>query len=672
MSGGAGSGWRRVRRWGPLVLLAAGLAAYSGSLSGPFVFDDGPAIEQNLTIRRLASSLAPPAGALPVSGRPLLNLSFALNYAAGGLGVGSYHAVNLAIHLLAGLALFGLVRRTLAGPDDEEAGMVALGAALLWLLHPLQTEAVTYVSQRAESLMGLLYLFTLYAWARGAREEKRAWLGAAVAACAAGMLTKEVMASAPVFALLYDRTFVAGSFAAAWRRRRGAYLALASTWLLLALSVALGGADRGGTSALAFQRPWTSYWLTQPEAVVHYLRLALLPHPLVLYYQPVWATARQALPYAAAVLALGGAAAWALWRRPAAGFLGAWFFAGLAPTSLVPNDMQTIAEHRMYLPLAAVAVGAALALSALAGRRRAPALCGILALALGAGTARRNAAYASKVALWSDTVAKRPENSYAHNNLGEALFERGDLAGALAQYREAERLRPGAGSIYAILNRGITLEAMGRLPEAMAAYREGAAAEPTWAGPHLRLGDALNRAGRLAEAEAEYRAALRLRPGDPQAEYGLGNLRLRAGDPAAAAACFQAAVRGRPGYAEAWDDLGTALAASGRLPEAISAYRRAIELKPGYPEARYSLGNVYYQMNRIPDALACYEEALRRGPGTPEARYHYGVLLAQAGRLDEAEKQLQEALRLKPGSPEIEAGLRQLRAMPPAAGRPRP
>ncbi|HEX3729037.1 MAG TPA: tetratricopeptide repeat protein, partial [Opitutaceae bacterium] len=572
---GRSNDWRRVRRWGPLLLLGAGLAAYAGSFSGPFVFDDRPAIEENATILHFGSALTPPAGALPVSGRPVLNLSFALNYAIGGLNVGSYHALNLLIHLLAGLALFGLVRRTLAG-SEEEAGLVALGAALLWLLHPLQTEAVTYVSQRAESLMGLLYLLTLYAWARGAREEKAGWLAIAVTACALGMLTKEVMASAPVLALLYDRAFVAGSFAAAWRRRRGPYLALAGTWLLLAVSVVLGGPNRGGTSGLAFQHSWSTYWLTQPGAIVHYLRLAVFPHPLVLYYEPVWATARQALPCALVVLALAAAAAWALWRRPAAGFLGAWFFAGLAPTSLVPNDIQTVAEHRMYLPLAALAVSAAAAIFAVAGRRPGLVACGALALVLGLGTARRNATYGSKVTLWSDTVAKRPGNSYAHNNLGEALNEQGEFTAALDQYREAERLRPGAGSIYAIINRGMTLETLGRMPEAIAAYQEGLRCEPGWAGLHARLGDACNKTGRLAEAETEYRAALRLRPGDAQAEYGLGTLRLRAGDAAEAAVCFQAAVQAKPDHAEAWNDLGTALAAGGHYPEAIAAFQQAI------------------------------------------------------------------------------------------------
>ena len=152
--------------------------------------------------------------------------------------------MNLAIHLLAALALFGIVRRTLELPavarrfGERGATPVAFCIALLWVVHPLLTEAVTYLSQRAESLMGLFFLLTLYCFLRAAVSQRPgAWRVGAVAACALGMGCKQVMAAAPLVALLYDRCFLAGSFREALRRRRGLYLALAATWLLLAVSV---------------------------------------------------------------------------------------------------------------------------------------------------------------------------------------------------------------------------------------------------------------------------------------------------------------------------------------------------------------------------------------------------------------------------------------------------
>lgn len=219
-----------------LLLLAVGIA-YSGSLQGPFVFDDVPAIVQNPTLRSardLAGLLAPPGDqAGTVGGRPVLNASFALNFASGGIRPVGYHAVNIGIHAAATLLLFGVIRRTLARrarvraseglgepPDSRRSLMLAFFSALLWAVHPLQTESVTYVVQRAESLMGLLYLLTLYSFVRFADRppgRARGWALISVSACLLGMATKETMVSAPLVVFLYDRTFVSGSF-----RRRGA------------------------------------------------------------------------------------------------------------------------------------------------------------------------------------------------------------------------------------------------------------------------------------------------------------------------------------------------------------------------------------------------------------------------------------------------------------------
>src|SRR5579871_3226550 len=155
-----------------LALAALTVLAYANSFSALYLFDDGGAILENPTIRQFSTALAPIPNGTPVSGRPLVNLTFALNYAAGGLAVEGYHAVNLAIHVLAVLALFGTVRRTLQlptfAPPWRQASLEIAGVtALLWAVHPLQTESVTYLSQRAEELMGLCYLTTLYAFVRG-------------------------------------------------------------------------------------------------------------------------------------------------------------------------------------------------------------------------------------------------------------------------------------------------------------------------------------------------------------------------------------------------------------------------------------------------------------------------------------------------------------------------
>ena len=346
-----------------LVIVAAGLAAYCNSFDGPFIFDDVPSILHNPTIRQLwpiGPALRPPGGGRAVQGRPVVNLSLAVNWAIGQDKVQGYHVLNLAIHLAAGLALFGVVRRTLRQPRlsgrfAQAATGIALAAALLWTVHPLQTESVTYIVQRAESIMALFYLLTLYCVIRGAGSARPiAWYVLSVLVCLLGMASKEVMATAPLVVLLYDRTFLSGTFQGALRRRWPLYVALTCTWGLLAYLVA-GSTDRGGSAGFGLSMTVWQYALTQLGVITHYLGLAFWPAGLVFDYGwPIASSVGQILPGAIVISLLLAGTIWALIRYPAAGFLGACFFLILAPTSSFVPVTDAAFEHRMYLPLAAV------------------------------------------------------------------------------------------------------------------------------------------------------------------------------------------------------------------------------------------------------------------------------------------------------------------------------
>ena len=231
---------------------------------------------ENPTIRQLwppGPVLFPTLPGSTVEGRPLLNLSFALNYAAGGLDPLGYHLVNLALHLAAGLALFGIVRRTLLLPAMREcaggaATRLALAAAVLWVVHPLQTESVTNIVQRAESLMGVFYLFTLYCAIRGfTGGSPYTWKLAAIVVCLTGMAAKEVMATAPLAILLYDAAFLSGSVRAAFAGRRKFYQALMATWGLLAL-LALSAGSHGRTVGFGLGVSALDYAQTQCVAIL--------------------------------------------------------------------------------------------------------------------------------------------------------------------------------------------------------------------------------------------------------------------------------------------------------------------------------------------------------------------------------------------------------------------
>ncbi len=566
-------------------------AAYAASLTNGFVFDDGAAIVRNETIRSLAdwrAVLSPPLKATGATGRPGVNLTLAVNYALGGLDPRGYHLANLCIHLLAALVLLGLVRRTLLRTGPAGAALpVAAGTAALWALHPLVTESVTFVIQRSESLAGLCYLLTLYAFVRAADATGAAatrWRLAMVGACLVGVFAKEIMVTAPVIVWLYDRTFVSGSFRDAWRHHGRWHLALAATWLPLAWLV-WHGSERGGSVGFGLGVSSWDYALTQCRAIVHYLRLAAWPHPLVADYGTAVETRWLAvLPQALGLAALAAATALALWRRPVAGFAGAWFLLILAPSSsVVPLATQTMAEHRMYLPLIAVVAAAVVGLHRWAGPR---IFAGLFALAFAFGwlTARRNADYRDELTLWRATVAACPGNPRAHNELGIALEAAGRNTEAVEQFEAARRLNPDDADV------------------------------------HYNLGTLLANLGRDAEATRELETALRLSPGMADAQVNLGNLALRAGRPAGALARFQAALRLKPDLVAAEMGVGNACLQLDRLAEAMEAYRAALRLDPRHVTAYNNLGTACLRAGRYAEAAAAFDEALRIDPGLVPAR----------------------------------------------------
>jgi Flp pilus assembly protein TadD len=574
---------------GGAVVAVATVIAYANSFGGPFVFDDEASIVDNASIRHLGSALFTPANAT-VSGRPLLNLSLAVNYAISGGDVWSYHALNLAIHVLAALALLGIVRRTLAGTGNPAATAIATSVALLWSVHPLLTESVTYVVQRAESLMGLCYLLTLYCMVRAAAAAPArgtAWLSLCVVACLLGMATKEVMVTAPLVVLLYDRTFLAGSFAGALRARWRAYCCLAATWLLL-LVLVFSTRGRSGSAGFGSGIAWWRYALTQVAAVTHYLRQCVWPRWLVFDYGSVLVTVSRRLVAESVILAgMIGGTAWALARRPWLGFLAASFFMILAPSSsVVPVSTQTIAEHRMYLPLIPVVVLGVLGIF-LCARRAAFPVCFCLAACLAAATWNRNETYRSDLVLWSDTVSKVPGNSRAHNNVGNDLrLMPGRLDDALAQYEEALRRDPGDAEAHN--NLGVALESVpGRMGDAISHLREALRLSPEYADAHYNLANALDAEGLDLQAVDQYRDALRI----------------------------------RPDLVGAHVNLGIALSSLGRSPEAVAEYGEALKLSPHDPVSLFNLGLELAKMPGQSDAAAAsLREVLSIQPGNAAAQ----------------------------------------------------
>src|SRR4051812_10543097 len=590
--------------WRLLLIVTAGTLIYGHSLAYPLVFDDQASIVTNTSIRDLWSTrVLFPDREVPTAGRPLVNVVHAINYAAGGFEPRGYRAVNLVLHLLCAAMVFLVVRHTLRGPvlrawTRGRAESLAWAAALLWAVHPLNSEVVEYITQRSESLMAICYLLTIFAAANAIEPgRRRAWGAAAVGACALGMACKESMVTAPVAVCLYDRTFIFGSWSVALRERWRLYLGLAATWLLLAALIWSG--PRAYSAGFSTDvTPW-SYLMNQAVLIPHYLRLAAWPTNLVVAYGPPSSlTLQTVMPFALVMAIAIAAIVVALKRWPVAGFAGAWVLLTLAPTSsIVPIATEVGAERRMYLPLVAIAVLVAASLSAFADRvatRRSGQFFAIVTLliaaTLGAASYARTREYESPLGLAETVLARRP-TAFAHAIVGTQLAIAGRHDDAIAQLRIAA---PGytlgryhlGGELF---NRGDFDAALPELQTFVALDSWRAEAVPA----RMMIAGVLTAQRRPNEAAEELRRVMTMAPRHSDAyTTAIGML----GDVVFGEQKFADAVRyyreflaARPGDVNATINLGAALAQSGHAREAADAFRRAIQLSPSNAMARRNL-----------------------------------------------------------------------------------
>ena len=654
-----------------VLLCVAIVTVYGWSLKAPFVFDDIPNLSDNPALPPGAAQswqeVDGDAGAT-LSGRPLILLSFTVNRALTGLSPESFRAGNILVHALCALLIFSLLRRLLGRPalqscfSATDPTLVAFTISLLWALHPLHTSAVTYVIQRAESLTALFILSTVYAFARAVESSgTRLWLVASCLFCALGMTGKETMAAAPVAVLLLDAAFVAGGVGAALRQRGSYYAALAATWLILIGMVAATD-GRGGTAGFDSPVSVWSYLLTQCDALVRYTALIAWPHPLIFDYGTQTIGSLGEVWWQAGLVLSVLAGALYLWRRQTAASCALlWFFLLLAPSSsFVPIASQTIAEHRLYLAL----LGPLSILVALAwrwfGRKTLP-LSLAVAVGFGVFSFLRNRDYRSELALWGDTVEKRPANPRARINLARAQLAAGQTAEAAAQLREVLRLDPGSADAH--YNLGVVLGRSKQISAAEASYLEAVRLRPAYAEAWNNLGSIRLNEGKSAEALALFQRAIDSRPRYAEARANLALALLDSGRTGEALTAAKAAREADPRSAVAAFALGNASIASGRWSDAHAAYRVAVSLRPGYAEAHNNLANVLLEADRVNDAVVHYEAAAQADARYVEPRRALAAIYAQTGRIEPALRYAEELVRLQPQDPALQGQLVRLRAL---------
>ena len=584
-----------------LLVVVAVSMAYSNSFDGKFVLDDTGRIIDSTLIRSLASASS------TLTTRYMVDLTFAVDYALGGLNPAYYHFTNLLIHLLCTVVLFLLVRLLMlaSGKSSARADWVSFCIALLWGVHPLTTSSVTYICQRYESMMSLFYLsamFCLGAGLRAAGKKSWVWLTVSALSCFGGMLCKQVMITAPFVLLLMDATFFAGGVRAALRRRWPYYAALVACWFSLGWLIRLDAANHAALfGAYSAEHGILVYLLNQAPVLLYYLRLSFWPEGLMLdcAWQPVLKTV-SLMPSVTIVGALFVTVAYGLYRWPKLFFAAACVFIVLSPTSSIIPIPDLAFEHRMYLPLACL-IAAIVLSGSLAVKKRKIGVIAVMTVAILAGvlagcTYRRNAGFAEPSTMWAGIIKRCPENFRIWSFLVAELLDQGKYSEAEASVRqmlarvdmasgdESGRFNIPSSSPdkYQVLGRsllGRILMRQGREAEALHQFTRIVEEYPHYVMARHNRALAMLSLGHRVAAERELDEILRLHPGHKGAGMVKASLLVEAGQHKVAAKLFDAVLTRYPGCIPARVELSWLLSVS--FDDATRDVQKALSLLDG-------------------------------------------------------------------------------------------
>jgi tetratricopeptide (TPR) repeat protein len=587
-----------------LSLVVVGFLAYSNTLKVPFHFDDAANIRENPHIRVTSLNVKNlvRVGTESLSrNRPIANISFALNYYFHRYDVQGYHIVNIVIHVLTGVFLFFLTRATLALSSDSlripHFG-TAFFAALLWLVHPVQTQAVTYVVQRMTSMAAMFYVLSLLFYVKGRRgggQKSWPWFVGCVLAGIMAQGTKEISATLPFLILLYEWYFFQ-DLSKAWLKRSLPYFV--GTLILLGFFAVLylGTSPFDAILAGYGHRDFTlsQRVMTEFRVVFYYIGLLFFPHPSKLNLDYDFVLSRfltepiTTLFCLGGILGLLGLAIHIARKERLISFCILWFLGNLALESSVIG-LEVVYEHRVYLPSMLFFVLIVALVYRYVQRRGiiVGCLCGV-ALVFCFWTYERNSVWRDPVTLWADCVKKSPQKGRVHNNLGLALYEQGRLDQAINEYFEALRLNPTYPQAHN--NLGTALAAKGDPHRAIQHYALALQNRPSDAEVYNNWGAALHQQGKLGEAMAHYSEALRIDPNSAEAHNNLGLVFAQQQRFEDAVTQFSMAVRIMPTHVEAHNNLGAALHRQGKVNEAIEYYQEVLRIEPGHEGAHRNLG----------------------------------------------------------------------------------
>jgi tetratricopeptide (TPR) repeat protein len=571
----------------------------------PFLFDDLPNIVDKPIIKNLGNFISSSKGYAFNPRRFIGYLSFALNYHFGGLSVTGYHAINLVIHIVSAILVYFLVALTLKTPTLQPSNpptlrYVALFSALLFVAHPIQTEAVTYIVQRLASLAAMFYLLSVVMYIKARITGDRLWVMGhgkglrrlpityyllpitSLLSAVLAMKTKETAFTLPVIIILYEFIF----FKSPLKKRLLFMIPILGTMLIIPISI-LGTnrpigeliSDISEKFRLQSSLPRWDYLMTQMRVITTYIRLLFLPvYQNLDYDYPVYHSLFQVPVFLSFIFltALFGLGIYLIRSsrftvhvsRPLRliGFGILWFFITLSVESSFIPIADVIFEHRLYLPsagafIAITASAFSIAGTAASGRkvteRTIVIVMSLIIIALSGATFARNVVWGDGVKLWEDVVRKSPGNLRAHNNLVAELIEKKLYDRAITESRISLLMSPN--NVDGHYNLGVIYQALNKFDAAVEEYMTAIKLKPDYVRAHLNLGAVYTQAfNQYDKAEKEFLTAVNLMPDLPEAHFNLGYIYYKKGQMEKARKELITALNIRPGYEKARQLLKTA------------------------------------------------------------------------------------------------------------------
>jgi protein O-mannosyl-transferase len=645
---------------------------YSQILHSPFLFDDIQNIKENQYIR--ISNLSPAAlinagfkGS--ISTRPVAQISFALDYFFHGYQPAGYHVVNIIIHLLTGFFLFLLLRVTLQitktkslSPlvsDFDNVSILALAAVFVWLVHPLQTQSVTYIVQRMNSMAAMFYVLSMLCYVKGRLTQEKAnrWMlfGSCIISGVLAVGSKEIAATLPFFILLYEWYFFS-NLNTTWLRRNLLVISGAVIFIVV-LGLIYFGASPLNTLKIGYMTrdfTLTQRILSELRIVLMYLGLIFFPYPgrLNLDYDfPLSYSLIHPPTTLLSLLIIVGLIIFSIYiakRDRIVSFTILWFFGNLfIESSVIP--LELVYEHRTYMPSMFVILLTIILLNKYLKLQWARVLLLCLVVSLfSIWTYQRNHVWENEFTLWQDCLKKSPNKARTHSNYAMALILKGKVDEAIVHFRRAVELKPNIPIVHT--NLGQAYMQKGMIDEAIVQMKEAIKANPFFIDSYQNLAQAMEKSGQPEDALKYYTDALKIEPGNVEVLNGVGKTLAGQKRYDEAMSYFTSSLKYNPDYAETYNDMGNVLLMQGKIEDAKKQYFAAIQKNSDYQEAYYNLGTTFMKQGRVSDGIVYLEKAVSLSPDYEKAHSSLATAYYSIFALDNSIQQFREVLRINPGN----------------------